>query len=162
MLEVVYFSDDQRQYPIGIWSWTSLCKTKPWWFHMERAHRSASGRRSQWMGAWGGAACLMKVAGTRMQDAAPCLYHWSQIVPPWGAGKRCSPALQWATSSFLFLGSQFLFSSSSTSKKRIFNNWVGRACYPEAMGGSGAAPQWHHAVCLAKPSSRQGYSVKHN
>lgn len=76
--EVVYLSDDKRQCPIGIWSWTSFCKTKSWGFHMDRAHGSAPGRRSHWMGAWGGAADLTEVAGTWTQDAAPCLYHWSQ------------------------------------------------------------------------------------
>lgn len=47
-------------------------------FTWKGAHGSAPGRRSHWMGAWGGAAGLTKMAGTRTQDAAPCLYHWSQ------------------------------------------------------------------------------------
>lgn len=46
------------------------------------------------MGAWGGAAGLTKAASTGTQDAALRRYHWSQIVPPWGAGKLRSPALQ--------------------------------------------------------------------
>lgn len=46
------------------------------------------------MGAWGGAAGLTKVASTGTQDTALRRYHWSQIVPPWGAGKLRSPALQ--------------------------------------------------------------------
>lgn len=138
--DVVYLNDNQRQCPIGIWCWTSLCNTRPWGFHMEKAHGSAPGGRSHWMGAWGGAVGLRKAAAHRCRMQ---LLAFITGVRLFLCGAQESCALQLCNEPFpflLFLGSQFLFSSSSTSKKRIFNNWLGRACYPEAMGGSGAAP----------------------
>lgn len=54
-----------------------------------------------------------------------------------------SPALQLCNEQLpplSFLGAEYLFSSSSTSKEQILIMWIGRACYREAMGGSGAAP----------------------
>lgn len=91
-------------------------------------------------GPWGCAVGLMKAAAHRCRMQ---LHAFITGVRLFLHGAQESCALQLCNEPLpllLFLGSQFLFSSSSTSKKRIFNNWLGRACYPEAMGGSGAAP----------------------
>lgn len=106
--EVVYLSDDQRRCPIGIWSWMSLCKTKSWGFHIERAHGSAPGRRSHWMGAWGGAAGLIMVAAHRCRMQ---LHAFITEVRLFLHGVQESCALQLCNEPlpfFLFLGSQFL------------------------------------------------------
>lgn len=100
------------------------------WKPVGRARQSAPGGRSDWMG--GGrraAASLPKPAGT--VGAAPRSTAGCSSAPfiigvrLFLRGAQESSALQLCNEPlpfFLFLGSEFLFSSSSTSKKRIFNN----------------------------------------
>lgn len=78
---------------------------------------------------------------TAPQDAAPCLL--SSQSDGSSAELQESSALRLRNEqlpSLLFLGSEYLFSSSPTTKGQILIIRIGRACYGEAMGGSGAAP----------------------
>lgn len=78
---------------------------------------------------------------TAPQDVTPCLL--SSQSDGSSAELQESSALQLRNEqlpSLLFLGSEYLFSSSPTSKGQILIIWIGRARYGEAMGGSGAAP----------------------
>lgn len=129
---VVYLGDKQKQSPVAIWGLTCLCKIKPSGFHMETGARDLLA--CSWQEVRPDRSCraavsppkLASMMGAVPRGAAGCSYApfivrvrlFLRRAQESSALQLCNEPLPF----FLFLGSEFLFSSSSTSKKRIFNN----------------------------------------